>query len=168
MDTMEITKVAGGVCGALLILLLLKWGSEIIYHGGHEKTDLAYYLEIESNEAEEVQVEQVAFSELLAIADIKKGKKTFGKCKACHKIDPGANGTGPHLYGIVGRKQASVEGFTYSSALNAFDGNWSEEELNAFLLKPSEYAPGTNMNYSGLKAETDRANLIAYLDTIRD
>lgn len=168
MDTMEITKVAGGVCGALLILLLLKWGSEIIYHGSHDKTDLAYYLEIETNDVEEVEVEQIAFSELLAMADISKGKKTFGKCKACHKLEPGANGTGPHLYGIVGRKQAAVKEFKYSSALGAFDGNWSEEELNAFLLKPSEYVPGTNMSYSGLKGETDRANLIAYLNTISD
>ena len=57
MDTMEITKVAGGVCGALLILLLLKWGSEIIYHGSHDKTDLAYYLEIETNEVEVKQID---------------------------------------------------------------------------------------------------------------
>ena len=94
---MEITKVAGGVCGALLILLLLKWGSEIIYHGSHDKTDLAYYLEIETNEVEEVEVEQIAFSELLAMADVSKGKKTFGKCKACHKLEPGAK-TIPHKH----------------------------------------------------------------------
>lgn len=168
MDTMEITKVGGGLCGALLILLLLKWGSEIIYHDNHDKTELAYYLEIENNEVEEEDEEKIPFSELLAMADISKGKKTFGKCKACHKLEAGVNGTGPHLYAIVGRKQAAVKEFKYSSALSAFNGNWSVEELNAFLLKPSEYAPGTNMSYSGLKGETDRANLIAYLDTISD
>jgi cytochrome c len=168
MNTMEITKVVGGLCGALLIFLLLKWSSEIIYHGGHEKIDVAYYLEVETIEAEDEQLVEVPFSELLAMADVSKGKKTFGKCKACHKLEDGVNGTGPHLYAIVGRKQGSVDGFKYSSILGSFDGDWSEPELNAFLLKPSEYAPGTKMSYAGLKGETDRANLIAYLKTIKD
>ena len=50
MDTFEWTKIGGALCGALLIFLLLNWGTEIIYHShddyyGEEK--LAYYLEVE-------------------------------------------------------------------------------------------------------------------------
>ena len=47
-------------------------------------------------------------------------------------------------------------------------GVWSEDELSAFLIKPAKYAPGTKMSYSGLSPVKDRANLIAYLKTIKD
>ena len=105
---------------------------------------------------------------MVTSADIGKGKKVFGKCKACHKLEKGANGTGPYLYNIVGREIASVEGYSYSSALVGMSGVWSEDELSAFLLKPSKYAPGTKMSYSGLTPLNDRANLVAYLKTISD
>ena len=90
-------------------------------------------------------------------------QKLFTKCKACHKLENGINGTGPHLYNIVDRPQASIEEYAYSTALSSMTGVWSEDELNAFLLKPSDYAPGTKMSYSGLKDINDRANLVAYL-----
>ncbi len=170
MNTFELTKIVGGLCGALLILLLIQWGGEIAYHSSHEKIQTAsYYLETESDEQEVTEVEEeVPFSELVTLANIDKGKKVFGKCKACHKLEKGINGTGPYLHGIVGRSIASVENYVYSSALADMPGVWSEEELNAFLLKPSKYAPGTKMSYSGLTPLKDRANLIAYLKTIKD
>ena len=102
MDTFEWTKIGGALCGALLFFLLLNWGTEIIYHSsddqyGEEK--LAYYLEIEvSDDLEEKSTEEaIDFTTLLASADIEKGKKVFGKCKSCHKLDDGANGVGRHF-----------------------------------------------------------------------
>ncbi len=169
MNTFELTKIMGGLCGSLLILLLLKWGSEIVYHEHHSKIEAAYLIETGTDEEEiVVEEEQIPFLQLLAEADVKKGKKVFGKCKACHKLEPGVNGTGPYLHAIVGRTIASVAEFKYSNVFNNMEGVWSEDELNAFLLKPSDYAPGTKMSYSGLKNVTDRANLIAYLKTIKD
>ncbi len=171
MDTFEWTKIGGALCGALLFFLLLNWGTEIIYHNsedyyGEEK--LAYYLEIESDDDEtEVSSEEVVdFATLLASADIEKGKKVFGKCKSCHKLDDGANGVGPHLYKVINREIGSIEGFKYSKALMAREGVWSIEELNKYLTKPSEYAPGTAMSFAGLKKDKDRADLIEYLNTL--
>lgn len=170
MNTFELTKIVAGLCGSLLILLLIQWGAKLAYHSDHQEIQTAsYYLEIESDLKETVVIkEEIPFLEMVALADISKGKKVFGKCKACHKLEKGVNGTGPYLYDIVGREIASVDGYNYSSALVGMSGVWSEDELSAFLLKPSKYAPGTKMSYSGLTPLNDRANLVAYLKTISD
>ena len=165
MDTMTWTKITGAACGSLLGLLLIQWVAEEVYHThhyGHQK--VAYLLEIEEETPLEAEaVEEIPFLELLANADASKGKKVFGKCKACHKLGDGENGTGPHLYQIIGRQMASAAGFKYSSSFNELDGQWSEDELNLFLEKPSTYVRGTAMSFAGLGKVTDRANLVAYL-----
>jgi cytochrome c len=91
----------------------------------------------------------------------------FSKCKACHKLEDGANGTGPHLFAVVDRTVGAVDGFGYSGKLVAVAETWSAENLDAFLTNPKGFAPGTKMSFSGLKKATDRANLIAYLQTIQ-
>jgi len=173
MDTFEWTKIGGALCGALLLFLLLNWGTEIIYHNDDDyygKQKLAYYLEIEDSgdEKEESAEKVVDFAKLLASADIEKGKKVFGKCKSCHKLDDGANGVGPHLYKVINRDIGAIEGFKYSKALMGLEGIWSIEELNKYLTKPSEYAPGTAMSFAGLKKDKDRADLIEYLNTLSE
>jgi cytochrome c len=173
MDTFEWTKIGGAFCGALLFFLLLNWGTEVIYHSGQDgygEDKLAYYLDIEVSidEKEESSEEVVDFSVLLASADIEKGKKVFGKCKSCHKLDDGANGVGPHLYKVINRDIGSIEGFKYSKALLALEGAWSVEELNKYLTKPTDYAPGTAMSFAGLKKDKDRADLIEYLKTLSE
>ncbi|MEO0991306.1 MAG: cytochrome c family protein, partial [Pseudomonadota bacterium] len=85
-------------------------------------------------------------------------------CSACHKLEDGANGTGPTLYGVVGREADSVAGFGYSGALEQVVDVWSPEHLNGFLESPKSYAPGTSMGFNGLPKIEDRANLIAYLE----
>jgi cytochrome c len=170
MNTFELTKIVAGLCGSLLILLLIQWSAELTYHSTHQEIQTAsYYLEIETDvEKVDTVVEEIPFLEMVALADTSKGKKVFGKCKACHKLEKGANGTGPYLYNIVGREMASIENYNYSSAFKEMSGVWSEDELSSFLLKPSKYAPGTKMSYSGLTAVNDRANLVAYLKTITE
>lgn len=180
MDTMTATKIVGGVCGSLLIFLLLKWGAEVIYtDGGHGETEAAYVIEVEeaaptevassdetSEGAEAAAAAEPTFAELLASADVAAGEKVFKKCKACHKTEDGANATGPHLFAVVDRAKANVEGFRYSDVLLGLGGAWSADDLNAFLKRPKDYAPGTKMSFAGIKGEDDRANLIAYLATI--
>lgn len=174
MDTMEWTKIVGGLCGALLALMLLMWASDAIYtpkaggHGGHgEAHAMAYPIEVEESGAGEAEEEGPDFMTVLASADPAKGEKVFGKCKACHKLEPGANATGPTLYGVVGRDIASVEGFNYSNALLGLEGEWTPEALNGFLENPKKYAPGTTMGFAGLKKIEDRANIVAYLQTVQ-
>ena len=109
--------------------------------------------------------EQVDFPALLAAADPAAGEKVFGKCKSCHKLD-GSKGTGPHLDGVMGRPVASVADFAYSDGMKAHGGNWDPEPLQVFLTDPKGVVPGTKMSFAGLKKPEDRANLIAYLQTV--
>lgn len=168
-DTMTLTKITGAFCGALLIYLLGGWAAETIYHmgGGHgahgEEAKKGYVIEVAVADTSGVVEEGPSLEELLATADVSKGAKVFGKCKACHKLDDGANGTGPHLFNIVDRAVSSVDGFAYSGALVAVAETWNAENLDGFLASPKGFAPGTKMGFSGLKKPADRANLIAYL-----
>ena len=173
-DTMTLTKVVGGFCGALLIFLLGGWAAETMYHtggghGGHgdEHASTGYLIQVaEAGDAEEEAVEEVPFAEYFAAADAAKGERVFGKCKSCHALEDGKNGLGPTLYGLVDRAVGSVDGFGYSGSLVAVADVWTAENLNGFLTDPKGYAPGTKMNFTGLAKPEDRANLIAYLQTI--
>jgi cytochrome c len=102
----------------------------------------------------------------MASADIAKGAKVFRKCSACHKLEAGANGAGPYLYGVVGREVASADGFGYSGVLDGLGGEWTVARLDGFLAKPKDYAPGTTMGFAGLKKPQDRADVIAYLESV--
>lgn len=174
MDTLEWTKIVGGLCGALLIFMLFGWGADALYsthaesHGeddGHgEKVAMAYPIEVDEAGGGEAKEEGPSFAEVLASADPAKGEKVFSKCKACHKLN-GEDGTGPHLNGVVGRDIASVAGFGYSGALQGIEGDWTPENLDHFLEKPKGFAPGTIMGFAGLKKIQDRANIVAYLQT---
>ena len=95
------------------------------------------------------------------------GKVQFNKCAACHSIKAGENKIGPSLYGIVGRPAHSIEGFSYSEAMKAYNVTWTDEELNKYLENPRGVVAGTKMIFVGLKKEDERANLIAYLDTLK-
>ena len=174
LDTMTLTKAVGALCGALLILLLGQWAAESLYHvgGGHGEAahGAAELLAIESGAgaAKESPVEEVVdIALLVAEADAVKGKKVFAKCKACHKLEDGANTTGPHLFEIVGRVVAAVAEFDYSSSLREMGGVWDASALNEFVMKPKDFAPGTKMAFAGLKKMKDRANLIAYLESLQ-
>lgn len=167
-DTMTFTKVLGSFCGALLIFLLGSWAAESLYHtGGKHGDDHAqgYVIDTGADDgAEEVAEEGPSFAELYAAADVGKGERVYNKCAACHKLEQGANGTGPYLYGVVGRDVAASEGFSYSGNLIAVNDVWTPEELDAFLANPKGYAPGTTMGFAGLPKAEDRANVIAFLD----
>ncbi|WP_353343575.1 cytochrome c family protein [Litorivita sp. NS0012-18] len=170
---MTMTKVLGAGCGALLVFLLGNFAAEMLYEtgGGHGEGEHAagYVIEVASNDAAATDAaEGPSFAELLASADVGKGAKAFGKCKACHKLEDGANSTGPSLYDVVNRTVGTEEGFAYSGALVAVAQTWSPENLDQFLENPKGFAPGTKMSFSGLKKPEDRANLIAYLDTLDD
>lgn len=101
-----------------------------------------------------------------ADGNVKKGKKIYRKCAACHYVDKQKKRVGPHLVGIIGRKAASVSGFKYSKAMKAKgkDGLvWTEENLSAYLIKPRKFIKGTKMVFSGLKKPQQRIDLIAYI-----
>jgi cytochrome c2 len=101
-------------------------------------------------------------------ADPAAGKAVFSSvCSICHSIQPGKNGVGPSLFGVVGRKTGSVPGFHYSPANQNANLIWDTATLDKYLQGPRTVIPGTLMTYSGLKDDTKRADLIAYLATLK-
>jgi cytochrome c len=169
-DTMTMTKTLGALCGALLIFLLGKWGADAMYgFYGHDKHHAAsYVIDTGADEAGDMEeVIEIAFADVYAVADAGSGERLWRQCAACHKLEAGANGTGPHLFNVVNRDKGAIDGFGYSGTLADMDGNWDYEALNAFLANPKGYVKGTKMTFSGLKKDKDRANIIAYLETIQ-
>ena len=104
---------------------------------------------------------------LVAAADVGKGEVIFKKCAACHHID-GSNGAGPHLNGVVGRPVGSVADFGgYSEGMKAHGGEWTPDNIFHFIAAPKKYINGTKMAFAGLPKPEDRANVIAYLETLK-
>ena len=105
----------------------------------------------------------------LAAADAERGKKVFRKCAACHTAEKGGRKKiGPNLWGIVGAPAGARDGFRYSKAMAAFGGSWTPERLDAYLTKPRALVKGGSMSFAGLKRGRDRADVIAFLNTMSD
>ena len=112
---------------------------------------------------------KLTFEELLAIASIEAGKKVSSKCTACHGFTSGGgNRIGPNLWNILGMQKANAAGFNYSDSLKSIGGDWTISDMNAWLKSPKKYAPGNAMAFVGLRKDKDRANLMAYLNSMSD
>lgn len=107
---------------------------------------------------------------LLASASVDAGKDVARKCAACHTFDKGGpNRVGPNLWGVVGDEIAhDRNNFAFSPALKQKGGNWTPDSLNEWLWKPQAFAKGTKMTFVGLPNAKDRANVIAYLNSLSD
>jgi cytochrome c len=167
-DTMTMTKTVGALCGSLLVFLLGSWLAGSLYQtgGGHgDDHAQAYLIETGDDDGlDEAAEEEVDFDALLASASIDKGANLFKKCQACHKLEDGANATGPSLYEIVDRPVEAESGFGgYSGALAEVVDVWSTENLNLYLADPKGFAPGNKMAFAGFKKVQDRADIIAFL-----
>jgi cytochrome c len=102
-----------------------------------------------------------------AAADVEAGKTAFKKCALCHTTEAGKNKIGPSLFGVVGRKSASLDGYNYSEAMKKFDHTWDPQTLDAYLVDPRAVVPGTKMIYPGIKDKAERDDVIAYLETLK-
>ncbi|MBC8338105.1 MAG: cytochrome c family protein [Rhodospirillales bacterium] len=103
----------------------------------------------------------------MAAGDAGKGKKVFNKCKACHSTEAGKKKIGPSMFGIVGRKAGTTEGYRFSEAMKASGLTWDEATLDKFLKKPKTLVKKTKMSFAGLKKDSQRADVIAYLNTLK-
>ena len=101
----------------------------------------------------------------LALAqDADAGKKVFAKCAPCHSIGPGAtNKVGPNLNGVIGRKAGTAEGFAYSDAMKNAGWVWDEAIFKEYITDPKKKVPGNKMLFPGVKDETERDDIYAYV-----
>jgi cytochrome c len=100
--------------------------------------------------------------------DAAAGERIFkAQCGACHATEAGKHRVGPSLAGIVGRKAGEIEGFRYSPANKNSSLVWDAATLDTYLANPRAAMPGTTMTYAGLRNEGQRADMIAYLATLK-
>lgn len=160
---------------ALLLTVLLVIGinalTAVIFE--EELGTNAFPIEVEVAEvatvAEVIAPEGPALADLLALASVEKGRKVFKKCKICHTSENGGkNMIGPNLWDVVGHAKGGMGGFSYSNAMTATGGDWTYEDLDAFLKKPSDFMARTKMKFAGLKKPADRAAVIALLRSFSD
>jgi cytochrome c len=172
MNSFELNKILGALLGTCLFLVALHIAAGAIFTSeAPAKPGYAVAVKEEQSQqqagAAPAAPAAVPIDTLLASASPQRGEEVAKQCQACHNLQEGQGPKiGPDLYNVVGRKIASVAGFNYSSALKSKNGTWDFNALNAWLTKPSSYAPGTAMTFAGLSNDKQRADVIAYLDTL--
>jgi cytochrome c len=172
MDSFEFNKIAGAALGTGLFLVALNITAEAIFSPQHPAKP-GFEIEVKPQAAATAPGAQTAPEEpiekLLASASVERGESATKACAACHNFQKGGpNGIGPNLFGVVGRPRASAPGFSYSDAMKAKGGEWSVEDLNKFLTSPKEFVPGTKMTFAGFSRGSQRADVIAYLNSLSD
>lgn len=170
MSDLTFNKIAGAVLATGLAIVGLRELSNGVFAGEHpEKAGYAIAVAETTEEGGAAAEAPIDWGTVLPTADVKAGEAVFAKCKSCHTVDNGgANGTGPNLWAIVGRKPGSHAGFAYSPGMVDLGGKvpvWDDEHISEFVKAPQKYLAGTKMTFVGLKKAEDRINLIAYLRT---
>jgi cytochrome c len=164
MDSHRMNKILGLVLGTALFLQTIHLVDAMFIPSKAVKP---------SSEAVAVKQEQPAptsaesVESLLAGASAERGAQIAKQCQACHNVEEGKGPkVGPNLYGVVDRPVASEPGFNYSPALKAKGGKWTFAALDKWLTDPRADVRGTTMTFAGLPREKQRADVIAYLDTL--
>jgi len=170
MNSFEVNKILGALLGTCLILVAMHIAAGAIFAPQTPaKPGYDIAVKTEGSQSAAAAPAEVPIESLLAGASTDRGAQVAKQCQACHNFEKGAGAkVGPNLYGIVGRAVASVPGFNYSAALKAKGGAWTFDALNTWLSKPSADVPGTAMTFAGLTNEKQRADIIAYLDSLSD
>ena len=171
MDSLEINKIAGAILTAAVIAMVSGFIAQLIFSSGYDETEVAYAIET-GEPAESAPVAEAPTLEpigpLLASADVAAGIKVAKKCTNCHTFEQGgADRIGPNLYDIMGQNIAANPNYNYSRALDDKAAEvWDYENMNAFIAKPRDWAPGTKMSFAGIRKAGDRADLILYLRSL--
>jgi cytochrome c len=170
MDSTEINKVCGAVLGTCLFLVALHIASGAIFAPAEAaKPGYDIVVKAEGAAKPEAAAAEPPIETLLGAASAEHGADIAKQCQICHNLQKGQGSkVGPDLYGVVGRERAAEPGFNYSAAMKAKGGTWTVDALNEFLTNPRGDINGTLMTFAGLKNEKQRADVIAYLNSLSD
>jgi cytochrome c len=171
MQTSEFNKISMAVLSVCLLTLGLNMVSGIVFT---PKKPSVPGIEIAGEAVEAAPVgpaaAEVPIEVRLASADKARGEKAVGACKACHVFEKGgANKVGPAMWDVFERAKASVAGFGYSTAAKGKSSEaWTAANLDGFLKNPKAYLPGTSMAFAGVSKPEQRADIVAYLNSLAD
>jgi cytochrome c len=164
-DAMEFNKIAGAILLTLLSMMVIgKIGNTLVpqFHPPQDKPGAEGPVTTQPQEPEK------PLAELLAAADPKQGESRARACASCHTFAKGgANGVGPNLYDVVGRKKGGHAGYDYSPGLKSAEGEWTYEDLYKYIGNPTGMIPGSKMAFR-LASPEGRAQVIAYLRTLSE
>ncbi len=184
LDSFEVSKIAGALLCALLVIVGFRVALEIHEHGKPAEKP-GYVLPMPEaapaagHGAGQAPARRRCGSSRRGVRCSRRGagrslRQRPGRCRnlqevpACHSGENGGpNKVGPNLAGVVGRPKASHAGFNYSDAMKAKGGNWTLEDLASFVHSPKTFVPGTKMLFPGIADAGDLSDLLAYLNTLK-
>ena len=172
MDSFELNKILGAVLGTCLVLLVTSFTASALFSPQMPAKPgfaIAVKAEAEGGAKEAAAAPSEPIEKLLQTASVEKGAAAAKKCQACHTFAKGEkNGVGPNLYGVVGDKKGEGRGFNFSAAMKGKGGTWTIDDLNQFINSPKGFVPGTAMGFAGIQKDSERADVIAYLNSLSD
>ena len=174
MDSFELNKILGAVLATCLVLLITSFTANALFAPkAPEKPGFAIAAKEESGKGEETKAAAAPsepIEKLLQTASVEKGQAAAKVCQTCHTFEKGGpNRVGPNLFGIVGDHRGEGRGgFNFSAAMKAKGGTWTIDDLNQFIANPKGFIPGTAMGFAGIPKDSERADVIAYLNSLSD